>query len=98
MRTFKQPPGWEEGSEDPTWERGWQWRGKNEKEKHVKRGRKSRKYILESDVNIIALNCASDKAWLKSAMAMSASGVIVIRLGCFSGLDRAHLSIVFCPF
>ena len=61
----------------------------------MKRGRKSGKYILESDVNIIALNCPSDKAWLKSAMAMSASGVLVIRLGCFSGLDRAHLLIVF---
>ena len=51
--------------------------------------------MLESDVNIITWNCASDKAWLKSAMAMSAWGVIVIRLVCFSGLDRAHLSIVF---
>ena len=61
---------------------------------------KNRAYILESDVNIITWNCALDKAWLKSAMAiaMSASEVIVIRLVRFSGLDRAHLSIVLWSF
>lgn len=53
--------------------------------------KKNWKYILESDANIITWNCALDKAWLKSAMAMSASEVIVIRLVRFSGLDRAHL-------
>ena len=61
---------------------------------------KNRAYILESDVNIITWNYALDKAWLKSAMAiaMSASEVIVIRLVRFSGLDRAHLSIVLWSF
>lgn len=57
--------------------------------------KKNRKYILESDVNIITWSCALDNAWLKSAMAMNASEVIVIRLVPFFGLDRAHLSIVF---